>query len=204
MMSNSKLPLVLKNTVFFSLIICFCSFYSCSKKRASKIESSGFKKVIPATAEIYDLVNLTLKDYPFIGSIRLMEILPKDSSGYDFLFDREITFQAQNMPDFHKYFEELLSSYEKAPIYSVDKKRIQNVVLVEANIHKNDISWEEKSKTIEPFLIIYSPLFSADGHLAIISIDEVCFGLCGSGYTLILQKGTKNWEKVGVIYRWVS
>lgn len=203
-MRTSKLPFVINLSVFFGLIFCFCSFYSCSKKRISKTESSDLGKVIPATAEIYDIVNLALKDYPFIGSIRLMEILPNDSSGYEFLFDEDLTVQVENIPDFDEYLEEFLSSYEKAPIYLVDKKRIQNIELVKANIHKSDISWEEKFKTIEPFLIIYSPLLSDDGYLAIISIDEVCFGLCGSGYTLILQKGTKNWEKVGVIYRWVS
>lgn len=203
-MSNSKLPLVLNLTLLFILIICFCSLYSCSKKRVSKLVPFNFEKAIPATGEIYGLVHLALKDYPFIGGIRLMEILPNDSSGYEFLFDETLTVQVENMLDFHEYLEEFLSSYEKAPIYSVDKERIQNVVLVEANIHKSDISWEEKFNTIEPFLIIYSPLFSDDGHIAIISIDEVCFGLCGSGYTLILKKGTENWEKVGVIYRWVS
>ncbi len=182
-------------------ITCVFSIYSCYKKEIWKISPSDQEKAIPAIVPIYEIIHIALKDYPFIGNIRIMEVLPNDSSGYEFLFEEDVTVQVENVPDFHKYLYEFLSNFGETPTYSIAKKWIPNVELVEENIHLIDISWEEKFNNIEPFLLIYSPLISDDGRLAIVSIDEVCFGLCSSGYTLVLSKKTKDWEKVGVIYR---
>lgn len=203
-MSNSKLPFVLNLAGFFGLIICFCSFYSCSKKRISKTEFSDLDKAIPATTEIYDIINLALKDYPFVGSIRLMEVLPNDSSGYEFLFEPDSINRMNHVKNVHEYLSEFKSNFGKSVPYKIEKNRIRNIELVEESIYLSDIPFEEKFKTIEPYLVIYTPLISRDGRIVLVSVDEICFGLCGSGYTLIFSKGTKNWEKGGVIYRWVS
>lgn len=203
-MVKSKFSLHKSLVGSLGILICFFSHYSCVEKKILKTALSKEEKVIPATKDIYKIIDIALKDIPFVGKIRLMEVLPNDSSGYEFLFDKDLTTRVENVYNFHEYLKEFQSNFRNTVSYSIEENRIPNIELVEENIHLGDIPFEEKFQTIEPFLIIYSPMMSDDGRLAIVSIDEICFGLCGSGYALILSKGTKNWEKVGIIYRWVS
>jgi hypothetical protein len=45
---------------------------------------------------------------------------------------------------------------------------------------------------------------SADGRQALVQVDGICGGLCGSGWLIVLERGNDGWRVRGMLMTWVS
>ncbi|MDF2159064.1 hypothetical protein [Algoriphagus sp. CAU 1675] len=164
-------------------------------------------EILPANKEVYDLINaaIQLNEIGDLGNLkfRILDSLPADPYGYSFLDDNELLKKYSRFDTVSLYQAELLVRLSKLKTFKLDSNKLPQFEIFSSDSIDFNRSFSENINT-EPFLLFYSPLISVDGKLAIISIDHICFGLCGEGWSLILIKENDKWIKIGEIFRWVS
>ncbi len=164
------------------------------------------EKIFDASEKIYKLINAIIKTdsiKPF-GSknIRLLDSIP--SYPYNDIFDDiEHVKKYSQFEIISEYVNELSGKPSELVSYRINPQKLDGIEVVSSSSIDLNASFEE-NRDVKPFYMIYSPILSSDGKIAIVSIDLVCFGLCGEGWTLILHYNNGKWTKIGKVLGWIS
>lgn len=163
--------------------------------------------ILPANEDVYDLIKAAIQLNKIKAleneKVRVLDSLPADSYAYGFLDDSELLKKYSRFDMVSLYQAELLARLSNMKSYQINSSKLPELEIFSSDSVDFSRPYNE-NKNIEPFLLLYSPLISVDGKIAIISIDHVCFGLCGEGWSLIFMKENDEWIKIGEVYRWVS
>lgn len=197
----------------FHYLLILSLIHSCGQgetgDKSEPLASANDKDILyqSATNEIYELIDAVVKVdslRPF-GSlnIRLLDSLPADSYVYKFLDDTVLLKSYSKFNTYSGYLNEFKNELKNFKPYHVRQPKLSDLKIFPADSVDFNKPFDE-NRDVAPFYLIYSPLISADDQVAVISIDLVCFGLCGEGWSLILKKENGNWVKVGRILRWIS
>jgi hypothetical protein len=181
------------------IFVSFIFILSCSQKKAgdtAQLDQLTIDSVIYLNSASYELIksiiNWENNNYP----IRIYDSVPQSANTYEFLLEKHSFKSLDNPPQFLKLQENLKT-------YRIDSTELPRAkILPSFSIDFNKPYQEYKH--IEPFWIIHSPIISKDGQTAVISIDNIIFGLGGEGWTLLLKKEAGKWVVLEKFYRWIG
>jgi hypothetical protein len=173
---------------------------SCSGNKNMDKERVTLNEQLPAPSDnLYEVIISAIKLDSLKQNnqkVRLLDSLSNNIQSMDFIKYNETLTEMG-------YKSELLKDLKKIKAYRLQASRLSDLEILSTDSIDFDKPYQD-NKDIEPFLIIYTPLISIDETIAVISIDNICFGLCGEGWSLILTKENEKWKIIERIDRWIG
>ncbi len=197
------------NTLFLATILSV--ILSCSEKTGSKIDVSNEtileieaqKQNLEAPDNFYDIINLVIKidSIKPYGSerLRLLDSIPGSRYSYQVILDDTTLLKRFTKYDLVKpYLKEFFQKSEGVTSYSLLSDRLVGLEIVASDSIDFSKSIDE-NRLVKPFYVISAPIISDDEKLLVVSIELICFGLCGEGWTIFLYNQNGRWNRIGKI-----
>jgi len=184
------------NYIFF--FVSFSFILSCSQKKAdhkAQLDQIVMDSVFYLDSSSYALIN-SIINAEKNDQIRVYDSIPQVNNTYKFLLNEQ-SFKTLKSPP------ELIRNEENLKVYRFDSTELPNAKILPANSIDFNKPYQE-NKSLDPFWIVYSPIISKNGKTAAISIDNICFGVCGEGWTLLLKKEDGEWIVIERFDRWIG
>ncbi|SDM40444.1 hypothetical protein SAMN05421823_11332 [Catalinimonas alkaloidigena] len=190
--------------VHFSLLVQGCAQkQEHDQSTADPVKSEAPRLALPASDELYELIEAVLREdstWPWNGTrVRLLDSLPADSFAYDFLIDKYWIPEEERIL-LTSHWAELQDNRDHLRSYRLDSAKLSGPTLL--HVRTTDFYAEDAEENM--FLVIASPLFFDDNQQAVVAVDFICQGLCGEGWSIILNRERGKWVKVGRFMRWIS
>jgi hypothetical protein len=181
------------------LLISLTLLLSCSQKKdndKAELDQVAIDSINYLDSSSYALINSIIDGENSKYQIRIYDSIPQVNNNYKFLLDEQSFKALKNPPS-------LINLKGNLTLYRLDSTKLPRAKILPPSSIDFNKPYQE-NKHLKPFWIIYSPIISKDDQTAVISIDNICFGLCGEGWTLLLKKEDGKWVVLEKFHRWIG
>jgi hypothetical protein len=198
-------------TLFFLIIIMIAFSCQNNKKENIAIEKNNEIEKIVECVILQDSLNVFKNDptaIPISKELKKLKVYPQDLNAKNIppkpvngIYLNDLFYYKFDVPFFsEKDSLKILAQNDILKTYIINSPITKRILLTTYEEQKK----KSKNNLDASFLFLTIPIFSADHNKAYLEINEKCFGNCGWGKAIYLEKENGEWKIIYKCELWVG